>query len=312
MNRQGCRVVLGIGVILLLMACSSVSPVFPPNVPRKRDCPQVTIVDVPADLDRPLEDVVLQAGDRVQVKVYSVDKSLVPGCSKTFTVPARGVLNYPYLSKLQLRGKKLGEFKSLLDKALRGRVVKNPSITLEVLDFAPRRVTLVGLFVAPGVYELNPLKRRSLVLEVLDNGRGLRYNAARHRMILRRQNPFHFSQTILNWCELVKPGAEPIVLQGGDRLEVQVVEPLRIIGAVNKPIIELKYPAKPIRIYELVQLAGGLARFADSEIEIRRQGRDGKWGTIKVDYDDILNNPLSEHNVELLPGDRVQVHETPY
>jgi len=297
---------------LFLGGCVAPPPNFSPGMPTKRECPEASVVDFPFDPDREIEEVVLRAGDQLKIQVLAGGQTLVADCSRTVTLPSRGLVTYPYLGGIQLRGKTLGALRNLLVKRLKGRVVKDPVVKVEIIDFAPRVVTLEGMFVSPGQYNLDPLKKRSLTLEVLEHGRGLKFNADRHQILLRRRSKYRLTQQTIDWCELVKPSAKRIVLQAGDHIHVKAVKPLRIMGAVVKPIFEMAFPAKPIRVYELVQLAGGLTRFAEDEIEIRRQKKDGSWGSIKVDFDDILNNPLSEHNIELLPGDRVQVNQSPY
>jgi len=72
------------------------------------------------------------------------------------------------------------------------------------------------------------------------------------------------------------------------------------------------YPPVPTRLYEAVELAGGLTRFADCEIQLFRLDLNGKQWRIHLCYDRVLTDPLSPHNLLLYPGDIVEVHLSPY
>jgi polysaccharide export outer membrane protein len=63
---------------------------------------------------------------------------------------------------------------------------------------------------------------------------------------------------------------------------------------------------KYVTVLDAVQMAGGLNRYAGSEVRLYRQGKSGQR-TIPIDYKAVQEGQKPEANLALLPGDQLYV-----
>lgn len=94
----------------------------------------------------PAPDVTLGPGDTFEVTVYD-EKNL----SGKFQVADDGMINFPLVGSLTVAGKAPNVIAREIQDALRDKqILRNPSVSLFVIDYASKRVNVVGAVQKPG------------------------------------------------------------------------------------------------------------------------------------------------------------------
>jgi len=91
----------------------------------------------------------LGVGDRIKIVVFEE-----PDMSFDVSVDGVGVINYPYLDEIVIKGKTTAELESELISGLKGRVLVNPNIAVSVIEY--RSFSIGGEVKNPGNYPFEP------------------------------------------------------------------------------------------------------------------------------------------------------------
>ncbi|MFT7674236.1 MAG: protein involved in polysaccharide export with SLBB domain [Gammaproteobacteria bacterium] len=91
----------------------------------------------------------LDAGDLIKIVVYDE-----PDLSLETRVDSVGVINYPFIGQLTLRGKSVDEVKQQLVKGLKGDYLINPEVTVTIVDY--RQFFVIGRVKKPGGFAYQP------------------------------------------------------------------------------------------------------------------------------------------------------------
>jgi len=82
----------------------------------------------------------LEAGDRIEVRVFGHAEFTV-----RLRVPPRGRVSFPAILPIALRGQAIAEVEREITTQLKGRgILKEPLVTVLVVDFEPRSVYVLG------------------------------------------------------------------------------------------------------------------------------------------------------------------------
>lgn len=116
--------------------------------------PDLTLVDA-YDLPPPAsEDLIIEPRpytigpmDRVSVDVYAV-----PELTRSVQVDASGRISMPLIGVVDASGRTPGELGSLIEERLRGRFVKDPQVTVNLIDTLSQVITVDGAVTTPGIY----------------------------------------------------------------------------------------------------------------------------------------------------------------
>lgn len=110
----------------------------------------------------------LTLGDRVRVAVYQEDDlTSVP------RIDARGRINLPLLGEIAIGGMTVVEAQTAIENAYKeGRFLRNPQVTINVEEYAPREVSISGAIRNPGRYTL-PIESTFTVVELVTKANGI-------------------------------------------------------------------------------------------------------------------------------------------
>ncbi len=229
-------------------------------------------------------------------------------------VSPEGKIMIPTIGVVDLRQRTLAEADSMVRIKAR-RIYKSAEVGLVLDRLRTFKVFVLGQVRTPATVEATAADR---VSEVVDRVGGLLYNASLRRVLLYREgNEKAISVDLLPFYRYGDPSNNPMV-QGGDRIFVQV--------EYDKKVLEIggsvPYPGKyefieGDRLSTLIRFAGGFApsAFLDS-VEIGRfendRGQIRRWFTDLSSWQDRL---FSEGDLEgdfpLREGDRVNIRFKP-
>lgn len=116
--------------------------------------------------------------DTIQVDVFNVD-----ALSREMQVDASGRISMPLIGTIDARGKTAGELATKIEDALRGRYVRNPDVTVNIVSSVSQVVTLDGQVVEPGLY---PVTNQMTLLRAIASARGLSEYARQDDVVILR------------------------------------------------------------------------------------------------------------------------------
>jgi polysaccharide export outer membrane protein len=198
-------------------------------------------------------------------------------------VQADGTIQLPFVGKLKAADRTTAELADIIRKALQtGGFFADPVVTIEVVGYASRYVTVLGAVGAPG---LVPINRPYHLSEILARVGGVRDGGADYIMVR--------SETGVEKRYLVRDlstGAidkDPMVAPG-DKIFAPPAEIFYIYGKVNAPGAYALQTGLTVR--QAIAKAGGLAESgSDKKIDVTRGGKKVKLDPSKdVEPGDVL------------------------
>jgi polysaccharide biosynthesis/export protein len=218
------------------------------------------------------------------------------------TLPLLGEVEVGNLTKFEVE-KKLA--------ALAGeKIVVNPQVTVHILEYISRRVSVIGAVEKPGPFELIG---RQTVLAALSQAGGLTRDSGEEIIVL-RQLPGGESTAIRISIDGLFVRGDPklnIALEPGDVINVPVdkLVPIYVFGQVRNPgALQVKRSSLPTLTQAIAQAGGFTDRANRKRVQIRRKDASGKELEITVNVRDILKGRIKD--IPLQVNDTVYVPES--
>ncbi|TXI45813.1 SLBB domain-containing protein [Methylophilus sp.] len=244
-------------------------------------------------------DYTLGAGDYVRVIVYG-DADL----TRETRVSEDGVLTMPLIGEVKVGGLTTIESeKRIAEQLKRGGFIANPQVSLLVLEFMSKTVSVLGGVLKPGRY---PITRPSDIKDMLAEAGGLTSEASEIITVVRgdKRSEYDLNEVI----ERRNLNDQDIRLLGGETIYVSTRD-VAVTGQVLRPG---KYGIQGglRKISDFVALAGGSTELAAETLFFTTQ-RSGTAVTQEVNIDELFRSPASALNKDLLPGDVIYVPKAP-
>ena len=279
---------------------------------------------IPAPSTRYRPDYMLGGGDEISIRSFEMDDIN----ASTYRVDSDGFVNLPTLGRVKAGGKTVAEFEMFLVELTRP-YVREPQVSVNVLQFRSEPIFFVGAFQAPGIY---PLQGQRKLVEMLSGIGGLRPNASRRIRLTRRME---YGAIPLEDAKVSEDGetssveismgslssdvdpAEDVLLKPFDMITVEPAERVYINGGVMATGgLELG-ERESISIAKAVTLAGGLAPGAKPRQArvLRPVLNTSRRAEIPVDVKRILEGkandlPLLANDILYIPQKRTSVWQT--
>jgi len=252
------HLILWAGLMGTLLAAQQAPPV-PPRP-----------VEDPATKIRPT--YILGPGDQIMIRAFEVEEI----SDKPFRIDSEGDVNLPILNKVHAGGLTVEQFEAELTERLK-TLVKNPQVTVGVVQLRSEPVFFNGYFKAPGIYTL---QGRRTLLEMLTTVGGVQPNSSRRLKVTRHleMGPIPLPNAVIDQeakvssvdisigslQQNVNP-AEDIVLQPLDTVSVDRAGIVYVSGEVNKVGgVELS-DSDSMPVTRVLAMVGGLSKDAASE-----------------------------------------------
>jgi polysaccharide biosynthesis/export protein len=253
-------------------------------------------------------------GYLLQMDVYDV-----PEMSTELRVDAQGYVTVPLIGNVRINGETVTQAQEMIAKTLVAReILKNPQVTLNVLQFSSTFVTVLGEVQNPGRIQLLASEPLGDVL-ALAGGETIAASSD-----IEIQHPATDGQSLPTHIKYVQ-GGDTSVLRGvqvdpGDTVVVHRAGAIYVLGAVNRPGGYLMVNGGTLSVVEAISLAGGTTIQAStrSAVIVRRQGdsfvqfkvplahmETGGAAPIQLQVNDALFVPLSTWKAVLVNGSNV-------
>lgn len=116
--------------------------------------------------------------DTIAISVFNV-----PELDREAQVDASGRISMPLIGAIEARGRTAAELAELIESNLRGRFVKNPSVSINIKNSVSQVVTVDGEVEKPGLY---PVTNQMTLSRAIASASGLTEFAEREEVVVMR------------------------------------------------------------------------------------------------------------------------------
>lgn len=239
----------------------------------------------------------LGPGDKLQLKVYSVENM-----DQTVVVDPAGYLTFPVLDKVSVKGLTVNQLQQRLEELLT-KFVKEPQISVQLLEYGSRYVNVLGEVGNPGRI---PLKGAYRLLDAVSQAGGFTEKSGDVE-IQRRDKGGTLQSKVISRDELLAGSNEKfnLYMKDQDVVNVLPVKSIYVTGEVKRPG---SFPYnKDMTLLRAITMAGGFDQWAKKDkVDILREEKGGQK-TLQVDATKIEKGKIPD--VPLMPNDQVVVRE---
>jgi polysaccharide export outer membrane protein len=264
----------------------AVAPAPPPSQPASSLPAQVVPAAEPDYIVGPL--------DVIAVRIYGEDK-----LSGKIRIDNDGSFPFEYLGRVNAEGMTTAQIEAYLAKALGDGYLRNPQVSVEVVEYRSKSVFVTGEVRSPNKYSL---QGNSTLMDALTLAGSITQNAGNWVQITHARQGVEVlgpSASLeydmrVNLRDIQTGKAQNIKLRDGDTIFVPRAERIFVVGHVRNtgPVVY----EEGMTVFEAIAAAGGITeKGSNSRIEIIRI-ENGQRKSIDARQTDVLK-----------PGDQVNV-----
>jgi polysaccharide export outer membrane protein len=222
--------------------------------------------------------------DRVTVVVFGAETF-----SGEFTVDQSGAIALPLLGPVSAADHTARELEDELETRLRETYMRDPHVTVSVLEMRSHGVSVLGAVNAPGVHQV---AGRATLLDVLAKAEGLSETAGNRITITRPAGEnLEIDLSQLLWRETTDANVE---VRAGDIVHVHSASLVYVMGEVNNPGGFTMPLGEEMTVLQALAMAQGKTSLAsDWNSVIVRTAPDGSQSEIPVDVGKVLDGELA-------------------
>lgn len=226
----------------------------------------------------------LGSGDVLRISVYQN-----PDLTLETRVSEAGVLSFPLLGTIKIGGLSVTQAEKLISDGLKsGNFVKQPQVTIVVLQVKGNQASVLGQVNRPGRFPIEVADMR--LTDLLANAGGVASSGAEIVILSGTRNGQAF-RTEIDLPALFAPGgrSQDILVQNGDVLWVDRAPMVYIYGEVQRPgAMRLE---RGMTLMQSLATGGGLTqRGTEKGIRVHRKGADGKVQILQAAMDESLKD----------------------
>jgi polysaccharide biosynthesis/export protein len=225
------------------------------------------------------------AGDTIHITVYQS-----PDLSLDARVNEAGDISYPLLGRVSLGGLSVNGAEARLAQALKkGEIVRDPQVTVTVINVRANQVNVLGQVGKPGRLPLDLANMR--LTEVISMAGGVIAGAGSDTVVLvgrRNGQPYRHE---VDLPKIFSPGGsnDDVIVMPGDTIWVDRAPQIYLYGEIQHPGVQRLERGETVM--QAVAAAGGATpRGTLKGLKITRRGPDGRLQTIEPSMDDTLKD----------------------
>jgi polysaccharide export outer membrane protein len=208
-----------------------------------------------------------------------------------------GRITLPMLGEIEVGNLTKFEVEKKLARLAGEKIVLKPQVTVHILEYLSRRVSVVGAVEKPGPFEL---LGRQTVLSVLSEAGGLTRDAGDEIIVIR--------QLAAGDSKAIRISIDGLFVQGDPKLNI-VLEPGDVINVPVDKFVLIYVFGQVKNLTQAIAQAGGFTdRASRKKVNIRRKDVTGKELEISVNVRDILKGKIKD--IPLQENDTVYVPES--
>lgn len=245
------------------------------------------------------------ARDLLEIRVFGQDK-----LNSTVRVSEQGKITFPYLGEVPVEGLTASELERRLVQLLEKNLYRNPEVSVRILEFQSKQVSVLGAVAKQGFVEL--IGRQTL-LQVITAAGGLMRDSGKEIIVFRQQPDGTSSPLHIIVDDLMQKGdpKSNIVIEPGDTIMVQVDKsvPIYISGEIRNPgVLQVLKSRLPTLTQAIAQAGGFTEQARKGKVIVTR--RDSRGVEKKFEIDVTRIQSLKDKDFQLEENDAVFVPKT--
>lgn len=229
-------------------------------------------------------DYVIGAGDVLRITVYQN-----PDLTLEARVAESGAISYPLLGNVQLGGRSVAQAEAELTRGLReGNFLKQPQVTVVVLQVRANQVSALGLLNRPGRYPIDVVGMR--LTELLAQAGGIAPGGSDVVTLSGERDGKPFRVEIdLPGLYARRPRGDDPVLRNGDVVFVDRTPVIYIYGEVQRPgAMRLE---RDMSVLQALAAGGGVTlRGTEKGLRVHRRDGNGQVTVLEASMGDRLQD----------------------
>ena len=226
-----------------------------------------------------VSDYLIGSGDLIEVTVFESED-----LSSKVRVSSRGFVTLPLLGEVAVKGLSARAAEQKIEDAYRAKYIRDPHVSIFVVERFSQRVTVVGQVKNPGTYDYVSKQK---LLDVLALAGGLTDKAGRSLQVRRMAKEGKSGGSFyVDLDRLLKEGDTDlnIEINGGDVVFIPEAGVFFVDGAIRKPG---NYTIRQrMTLQEALMAAGGMAPYADpSQVVLIRLSEEGTREITELNFD---------------------------
>ena len=189
--------------------------------------------------------------------------------------------------------------------------LQSPEVAVSVLEFSPRKVSVLGEVLRPGFVMIAP-DRKLMLVEAITSAGGFSALAQKKEVQLKRTDHLGSIKVYtVNAQDITRgAGGRDIELKDGDIVTVpDHRSKVNVLGQVNRPGFVPIPSDRKLTLVEAISAAGGFTRLARrTKVQLKRTDKQGRTQTLEVDVDSIMRESKTR-DIELRDGDIINIPE---
>lgn len=235
-----------------------------------------------ASAPAPAADYRLAAGDTLKILVFQN-----PDLTLETRVTEAGAISYPLLGSLRIAGQTVAQVEKRITDGLRdGNFIKQPQVTVSLLQVRGNQASVLGQVNKPGRYPIESADLRLTDLVAVAGGIATTGGERLTLVGVRNGQPYRVE---IDLPKLFAPGSRTgdIIIQNGDVVWVDRAPMIYIYGEAQKPgALRLE---RGMTVMQALAAGGGLTlRGTEKGLRVHRKGEDGKIEILQPAMDDAL------------------------
>jgi polysaccharide biosynthesis/export protein len=244
----------------------------------------LAVAAMPALAQAQGRDYVVGAGDVLRVNVFqNADLTLETRVSDS------GVMSYPLLGQVKVGGLTVPQVEAAIVNGLRdGNFLKQPQVTVNVVQVRAHQVSALGLINRPGRYPLDTVGMR--LSELLAQAGGVAPGGADVvTLVGEREGKSYRVEIELHALYSRRPKGDDPVLRHGDVVFVDRAPVIYIYGEVQRPgAMRLD---RDMRVMQALAAGGGpTLRGTEKDLRVHRRNGDGRMEVLQPTMDEPLRD----------------------
>jgi len=227
----------------------------------------------------------LGAGDVVRIVVYQN-----PDLTMETRVSETGVISFPLLGNVRVGGLGISAAEKLIADGLKnGNFVKQPQVTLVLLQVKGNQASVLGQVNRPGRYPIETADMR--LTDLLATAGGVATTGGDQLVLTgtRAGKPFRQEIDLASVFSAEQNRTKDVLIQNGDVLWVDRAPIVYIYGEVQRPgQVRLE---RGMTVMQVLAAGGGVTqRGTERGIRVHRKGADGKVQIMQPGMDDSVRD----------------------
>jgi polysaccharide export outer membrane protein len=216
-----------------------------------------------------------------------------------------GRFDMKLIGAVKVAGLNLDQASELIRTALARDYLVNPRVNLGIVEYAKKKVNVLGEVRLPGVY-LFPPRGPLLLSDAIALAGGFLPTADMTHVAVKRMGA-HGLATI----QVDAAGGAPFTLKPDDAISVAVLPRghFTVLGQIVRPGTYDMPEDRPVYLTDAIAVAGGFTRIANPSRVLLKRSANGRETVLSVDAKAMENSPNTQR-LELQDQDTITVTES--